>query len=390
MSDKDRRIWMLNADLQAGRVKLPVDHEFKREYLGEWKDDRADAMAYAATATVAHRCALCSEVLSTDPNASGIMLDVVTEQHHAVCPARPIEIGETVRIVRVVNDVAPEHVGKVGVVSMVERIPRPANEVAHLEAPAVTPPERPIEVGERVKITNIIPSTKIGTIGTVTAIDRYDGVPYKVMDSKGVTWWCSEVERIPRPAESKAALPVGDWVRWWPDDTIGRHADCLVVSATEIRIEHIGPRWSTRLGNVGDVIENGPGTCTLIPRPAEAQATCEHPIPWQGSPEGWRCLACGQPTGRTLDTAVAPPPPAPVLVDPLDVEYDGVRLRDLLVHDERQRQEDHAWDEFAYGQLAPAQRAAVSAHWSAALRAKVTASDEAERRRVCVDPQDEP
>jgi len=40
--------------------------------------------------------------------------------------------------------------------------------------------------------------------------------------------------------------------------------------------------------------------------------------------------------------------------------------------------------------LAPAQRAAVSAHWSAELRRKVAASDERDRNRVLVDLQDEP
>jgi hypothetical protein len=38
--------------------------------------------------------------------------------------------------------------------------------------------------------------------------------------------------------------------------------------------------------------------------------------------------------------------------------------------------------------MTPAQRAAVSAHWSAQLRAKVAAAREQEKRRVLVELQD--
>lgn len=63
----------------------------------------------------------------------------------------------------------------------------------------------------------------------------------------------------------------------------------------------------------------------------------------------------------------------PPTVDPLDVEIDGVKLRVLLEWDEIGRREARhfSWDE---GNFTPAQRAAVSAHWSAQLRAKVEAS----------------
>ena len=43
-----------------------------------------------------------------------------------------------------------------------------------------------------------------------------------------------------------------------------------------------------------------------------------------------------------------------------------------------------------YESLTPAQRAAVSAHWSAELRAKVKASADRERNVARVDLQDEP
>lgn len=77
-------------------------------------------------------------------------------------------------------------------------------------------------------------------------------------------------------------------------------------------------------------------------------------------------------------------------VDPLDVEYDHVKLRDLLEVDFAVRTEGHRvammplWWRIQDG-LTPAQRAAVSAHWSAELRAKVKASREAERHVVRCD-----
>lgn len=84
----------------------------------------------------------------------------------------------------------------------------------------------------------------------------------------------------------------------------------------------------------------------------------------------------------TLSATPAVPP-----ADPLDVVIDGKPLRVLLDIDELLRTEESGakphW-------LTPAQRAAVSAHWSAQLRAKVEASREAERSQVLVDLQDEP
>lgn len=68
-------------------------------------------------------------------------------------------------------------------------------------------------------------------------------------------------------------------------------------------------------------------------------------------------------------------------VDPLDAEYDGVTLRHLLASDETHR---HERNEPAY-RLTAVQRAAISAHWSAELRAKVEASKAKERERVVLD-----
>ena len=83
------------------------------------------------------------------------------------------------------------------------------------------------------------------------------------------------------------------------------------------------------------------------------------------------------------ETVVRPAP------DPLDVKHDGVTLRELLRVNERECR-DGELDGGPTLPLAPAQRAAVSAHWSAELRRKVAASDERDRNRVLVDLQDEP
>lgn len=71
----------------------------------------------------------------------------------------------------------------------------------------------------------------------------------------------------------------------------------------------------------------------------------------------------------------------PKPIDPLDVEYDGVKLRTLLDGDAFNRQERArgVWNVRA---MSPVQRAAVSAHWSAQLRAKVAASKAADTTQV--------
>lgn len=68
------------------------------------------------------------------------------------------------------------------------------------------------------------------------------------------------------------------------------------------------------------------------------------------------------------------------LVEPLDVEYDGVSLRDLLEADRARRQENDVggiipWRNVRPWTWTPAQRAAVSAHWSAQLRLKRQAAE---------------
>ena len=81
---------------------------------------------------------------------------------------------------------------------------------------------------------------------------------------------------------------------------------------------------------------------------------------------------------------------APPSADPLDAVIDGVMLRTLLDVDCDNRMDKPHPQAF---RLSPAQRSAVSAHWSAELRAKVAASTAADRereaRRVLVDLEDE-
>jgi hypothetical protein len=73
--------------------------------------------------------------------------------------------------------------------------------------------------------------------------------------------------------------------------------------------------------------------------------------------------------------AVAGPDP-----DPLDSVVDGETLRDLLSwHEKYRRTEQHI------GVFSRIQREAISAHWSAELRAKVAASEQKRRNQVLVD-----
>lgn len=86
---------------------------------------------------------------------------------------------------------------------------------------------------------------------------------------------------------------------------------------------------------------------------------------------------------------------APVMVtlcDPPDVEYDGATLRQLISADEGNRRELEISTSFGpipvRAPLTSRQRAAVSAHWSAELRAKVAEGRDRERHLVTVDTED--
>lgn len=69
-------------------------------------------------------------------------------------------------------------------------------------------------------------------------------------------------------------------------------------------------------------------------------------------------------------------------VDPLDIQIDGVTLRDLLEIDQTRRREQDVgcipWRNADPWTWTPAQHEAISAHWSAQLRAKVRATGKPE------------
>jgi hypothetical protein len=158
------------------------------------------------------------------------------------------------------------------------------------------------------------------------------------------------------------------------------------------------------LWGVGDVAALSTGNLRRIPRPAPESRGEALPLVARASPSvirvhchgkmldrsqchetatvstpqeammagGWRCAAhTAPPTVETPWMKVTGPPS-----DPLDVKYDDVSLRTLLT-----AARGAARDQVTplARSLTTAQRAAVSAHWSAQLRAKLAAS-EAERK----------
>lgn len=154
-------------------------------------------------------------------------------------------------------------------------------------------------------------------------------------------------------------IEVGDYV-WWErgPDAPWNWAEGEVVEVSKICIKVLVQAQAPgRCGRLGERcwlgIEKHQG-CTIrrIPRP-----------------------------GAGEQTASSTPP-----IDPLDVEYDGEKLRVLLKCDEMYRRADLPSKEW----MTPVQRAAVSAHWSAELRAKVAAAREQDERRVLVEVQEIP
>lgn len=119
------------------------------------------------------------------------------------------------------------------------------------------------------------------------------------------------------------------------------------------------PTLSARLGH----LKHGPGGSGLA---GPCDADCR------------KCEVERKPP--TVETPWMKPGETP---DPLEMKYDGVTLRDLIIADdwarvgERvSREERRLWT--------PTQRAAVSAHWSARLRARISAAKERERLTVCM------
>lgn len=124
----------------------------------------------------------------------------------------------------------------------------------------------------------------------------------------------------------------------------------------------------------------------LVRRPRAQARGGQHdpPAPKLEGLEAW--IPKSQPASLFAEMIAAAKP-----VDPLDVMYDGVTLRVLLERDRQRRTEDPATAWKSHVRPSPAQRAAVSTHWSAELRAKVEASakaDAARRPSVVIDLDD--
>jgi hypothetical protein len=99
--------------------------------------------------------------------------------------------------------------------------------------------------------------------------------------------------------------------------------------------------------------------------------------------ERTQCCICGKYDTVSWECDHGKAKPIAKPPDPLDIEIDGLTLRFLLKCFRLNQQENET------STFTPAQRAAISAHWSAELRAKIAAKREAERREVRVDLWDE-
>ncbi len=163
-------------------------------------------------------------------------------------------------------------------------------------------------------------------------------------------------------------IKVGDFVRWWPDPAqADRYSDCEVIelrqaTVSRVRIaSHTGPKWSSRDGLIG----------------CERDVLCLGRIERVDPPEAHDPLRAGRLAG--IDKALAR---RGLTRDPLDELYDGVPLRGLLQTDNDRSMERSKTPI----KRTPLQLAAISAHWSAQLHAKVAASKaadiERERSRV--------
>lgn len=138
--------------------------------------------------------------------------------------------------------------------------------------------------------------------------------------------------------------------------------DYLAAKMPKARLDETQPTLSARLGH----LKHGPGGSGLA-GPCDAD-----------------CRKCE--VERVAQTVAPLNRPTP---GPLDIEYDGVTLRVLVERDRFNRREYAQRD----GEATPfafttAQRAAVSAHWSAELRAKVAAAKERDRNQVTMEHEE--
>lgn len=184
---------------------------------------------------------------------------------------------------------------------------------------------------------------------------------------------------------------VGDWVRWeysagsdnWVEGDI-----TAIGYYMSIDIKRFGPGRTQRLGVQDFGRESLGAVIRHIQRPGQAVREAQERYTL-GSPLN------AEPPMQFVDyelqdamERVALPSEDPWEQDPMDALYDGVTLRLLVEQDEMRQRTERPLGQFE--PLTPAQRAAVSAHWSQQLRARISAAKERERLRVRVDDQGEP
>lgn len=300
--------------------------QWSREYLGPWKE------------TALHKCALCG-VAVAGGDVGAHLVESLLAAHHAVCEKRPLEVGDYVEWKAVSTHVCGEVVGI----------------------------SKDDEISIRVDFDRHHPSSSSWQ-GEVHDLSRRQ---------------CG-LRRIPRPGAGEQAtsnpVRIGcilsrstDWC--WIAISDGGAAALRPGDRIGVRNHPDAPDRTGR----ATVVEVADG-CARLERPAVMDIACiatddhvyliERSRGGQHDPALPRC-ACGEDH----------PPGKHAPIDPLDVVYDSRPLRELLAMDQSNRQE--ARETCAI--FTPVQHAAVRSHWSAQLRAKVTASREAERNRVRVD-----
>lgn len=323
MSDKEQRVAVLNADLQAGRVKV-LEREpgaWYREYLGEWCD---------APRIHAARCEPCGLAFT---GATASEANYHAAAHHTVCPKRPIEVGDLV-----------EWDNKY-------------NERWHAADPRW--------------FRGVVDGTYHGgcSVRIESGSEHYSAggrVPYCNVEN---------IRRIPRPAEAQAAVPTccGQTMR-----TTGMGATPALpayLCATCERYEQggirtAGPYW--RRDPAG-------GSQWAV---ASERAQYEHGRRNEQPPPcapGCQCGAHATAATRIerRDEVIKErytEPPAPALVDGL--------TRAQCLERFHKAQREHLHRTYASLWLTPEQLTAAREEWSAALRARIDASRKAERSRV--------
>jgi hypothetical protein len=168
------------------------------------------------------------------------------------------------------------------------------------------------------------------------------------------------LRRIPRPEQK------GDEVR----AAQARFQAEYEAAAKKLAENRIDPASWNPVGINAHIVTDSPHAKTITGTGFEQHRRSEH-----------------TPQCTYFDSVDAPCTCEPAPPDPLDTKYDGVTLRALVAASTGAARD--RMTPLARAGLTPAQRGAISAHWSAELRAKVSASKDAEQRRVVVDLQDD-